>query len=70
MYTDLFSVSNCALTNDPFQFGKWLITKPSPGEFNHCVGGVDDTNFPTCQGPDLSHDSQVSQVSLQMEQKA
>ena len=38
---ELFSNSNCALTDDPFQFDLWTITKTSPGKSNEveCVGG-------------------------------
>ena len=45
----LFSVSNCAIQSDPFQFEQWFITKSSPGGDNLCNGGVSGTQLPTCK---------------------
>ena len=58
---ELFSNSNCALTDDPFQFDFWSITKTSPGKSNEveCVGGVDENMIQQCDVA-ISSDSGVS----------
>ena len=58
---ELFSNSNCALTDDPFQFDLWTITKTSPGKSNEveCVGGVDENMIQQCDAA-ISSDSGVS----------
>ena len=56
---ELFSNANCALTDDPFQFDLWTITKSTPGEGNKCIGGVDDERIEPCDASIIPIDSDV-----------
>ena len=55
----LLSNANCALTDDPFQFEFWTITKSSPGDRNICVGVVDDERIKPCDASIAPIDSVV-----------
>ena len=63
------SNANCALTDDPFQFEFWTITKSSPGDSNICVGVVDDERIKPCDASlapidsDVISDSNVQEIS-------
>ena len=63
------SNANCALTDDPFQFEFWTITKSSPGDSNICVGVVDDERIKPCDASlapidsDVISDGNVQEIS-------
>ena len=47
------------MTDDPFQFDFWTITKSTPGKENRCIGGVDDKRIEPCDTSIIPIDSDV-----------
>ena len=47
------------MTDDPFQFDFWTITKSTPGKENKCIGGVDDEKIEPCDTSIIPIDSDV-----------